>query len=168
MSIGGSTTNPFEISHGLKQECVLAPALFTLFLAALLSTVSGHLSAGVFIRTKSDGKVFQLARLKTSTKTRELCIRELLFADDAAIVAHTLEDTRQICKQFEQAATLFGLTINTKKTVTPSSGQTSIAAQIELISHRRAKHMDENDVIIGRDGQQRERDFRSDANVGEH
>ena len=42
-----------------------------------------------------------MARLKASTKTRELCIRELLFADDAAIVAHTLEDIREICKQFD-------------------------------------------------------------------
>ena len=91
-SIGGSTTDRFEISHGLRQGCVLAPTLFTLFLAALLSTVSEHLSTGVFIRTRSDGKRFKLAILKASTKTRELCIRELLFADDAAIIAHTLEE----------------------------------------------------------------------------
>ena len=69
------------------------------------------------VRTRSDGKLFKLARLKAITKTRELCIRELLFADDAAIVAHTLEDIREICKQFEQAATMFALTINTKKTL---------------------------------------------------
>ena len=118
VSIGGSTTDPFEISHGLMQGCVLAPTLFILFLAALLSTVSEHRSTGAFIRTRSDGKLFKLARLKASTKTRELCIRELLFADDAATVAHTLEYIREICKQFEQAATMFGLTINTKKTVT--------------------------------------------------
>ena len=34
-------------------------------------------------------------------------ISEILFADAAAIVAHTLEDTTDICKKFEQAATLF-------------------------------------------------------------
>ena len=39
-----SIGDPFEISHGLKQGCVLAPTLFTLFLAALLPTVSEHLS----------------------------------------------------------------------------------------------------------------------------
>ena len=97
VSIGGSTTDPFQISHGLKQECVLARTLFTIFMAALLSTVSEHISAGVYIRTRSDGKLIQLARLKASTTIRELCIRKLLFADDAAIVAHTLDDTREIC-----------------------------------------------------------------------
>ena len=105
------------------------------FLAALLSTVSEHLSTGGFIRTRSDGKLFKLARLKASTKPRELCFHELLFADDAAIVAHSLEDIREICKQFEQAATMFGLTINTKKTVTlyqPPPGQTSIDPHVEI------------------------------------
>ena len=90
---------------------------------------------GVFIRTRPDGQLFNLARLRANTKTRELCIRELLFADDAAIVAHTLEDIKEICKHFEQAATLFGLTISTKKTVTlhqPPPGQTSTSPHIEI------------------------------------
>ena len=94
--------------------------------------MSEHLSAGVFIRTRSDGKLFQLARLD---KTRELCIRELLFVDDASIVTHTPEDTREICKQFEQAETLFVLTINTKKTPTLYQlppRQTSIDPHIEI------------------------------------
>ena len=132
VSIGGSTTDHFDISHGLKQGCVLASILFTLFLAAL-STVLEYLRAGVFIRTRSDGKLFKLVRLKARPKTRELCIRELLFAYAAAIVA--IEDTRKICKQFEQAATLFGLTINTNKTMTiyqPPPGQTSIDPHLEI------------------------------------
>ena len=112
------------------------PTLFTLFLAPLLSTVSERLSARVFIRTGSDGKLlFQLTRQKACTKDRELGIRELLFADYAAIVEHKIEDTRVICKQFEQAATLFGLTINKKKTVTLYQlppGQTSIDPHVEI------------------------------------
>lgn len=135
VSVGGTITDPFEISHGLKQGCVLAPTLFTLFLGAVLSAASEHLSMGVFIRTRTEGQLFNLARLRANTKTRELCIRELLFADDAAIVAHTLEDIKEICKHFEQAATLFGLTISTKKTVTlhqPPPGQTSTSPHIEI------------------------------------
>ena len=76
-----------------------------------------------------------MAKLKASTKTRELCIPELLFAGAGAIVVHTLKDTREICKQFEQAATLFGHNINTKKTVTlyqPPSGQASVDLHVEI------------------------------------
>ena len=85
--------------------------------------------------TRSDGKLFNLARLKASTQIREHYIRQLLFADDAAIVAHTLEDIRDICKQFEQAAAMVGLTINTKKTVTlcqPPPGHTSNDPYVEI------------------------------------
>ena len=53
---------------------------------------------GVFIRTRSDGQLFNLDRLRANTITRELCIRELLFAEDAAIVAHTHQ--RQTSKRF--------------------------------------------------------------------
>lgn len=37
--------------------------------------------------TRTDGKLFNLARLRASTKTREICIRELLFADYTALVS---------------------------------------------------------------------------------
>ena len=88
VSIGESTTDPFEISHGLKEGYVLAPTLFTLFLAAILSTVSEHIRQ----------VLFKLPRLKASITPRELCIRELLFPDAVAIFVHTLEDTLNICK----------------------------------------------------------------------
>ena len=60
VSIGGTITDPFEISLGLKQGCVSAPTLFTLFLGAVLSAASEHLSMCVFIRTRSDGQLFKL------------------------------------------------------------------------------------------------------------
>ena len=58
VSVGGTITDSFEISHESKQGCVLAPTLFTLFLEAVLSAASEHLSVGVFIRTRTDGQLF--------------------------------------------------------------------------------------------------------------
>ena len=75
-----------------------------------------NLAKGVFIRTRLDGKLFNLARLKASSKTREVCIRELLFADDSALVANSLEDIQEITHRFAAAASQFGLKINTNKT----------------------------------------------------
>jgi len=84
--------------------------------------MSEHLIVQEVIRPRYYVKLFQLVRQRASTKIREPCIH-----DDAAIVAYTLDDTRWICKHFEQAATMFELTISTENTVIlyqPLPGQT--------------------------------------------
>ena len=73
----------------MKQGCVLAPTLFSLYLTAVLETMNEGLNRGVFIRTRTDGKLFNLARLRANTKTLEMCIRELFYADESALVANT-------------------------------------------------------------------------------
>ena len=47
VSIGGDISDSFPISHGVKQGCVLAPTLFSLYLGAVLETMSGNLASGV-------------------------------------------------------------------------------------------------------------------------
>ena len=115
VSIGGDISDAFPIYHGVKQGCVLAPTLFTLYLGAVLETMSANLANGVYILTCSDGKLFNLACLKAETRTNTLCVRELLYADDTALVATDNNDIQEIVNQFHLAATLFGLKINTKK-----------------------------------------------------
>ena len=39
--------------------------------------------------TRSTGGLFNLSRLRAKTKTKRVLIRELLYADDAALVAHS-------------------------------------------------------------------------------
>ena len=43
-------------------------------------------------------------------------MRELLFADDSALVAHSSEETQKIVDAFSDASKKFGLKINIKKT----------------------------------------------------
>ena len=47
--------------------------------------------AGIYLKYRTDGGIFNLRRLRAKTKVTQTLIRELLFADDCAIMAHTLE-----------------------------------------------------------------------------
>jgi hypothetical protein len=44
---------------------------------------------GIFIRTRADGKLCNITGLGAKTKVREILIREMLYADDAALTSHT-------------------------------------------------------------------------------
>ena len=59
---------------------------------------------------------FKLARLRAKTKVHEVLTRDILFADDAAVVAHTQEELLSLMDRFSQACKDFGLTISLKKT----------------------------------------------------
>ena len=71
---------------------------------------------GIYLRTRSDGRLFKLARLRAKTKVRKVLIRDMLFADDAAVVTHTQEELQSLMDCFSQACKDFGLTISLKKT----------------------------------------------------
>ena len=112
----GSMSNPFDIKSGVKQGCVLAPTLFNIFFALLLKHAFGTSTEGVYLCTRSDGRLFNLARLKAKSKVTEKTIRDMLFADDAAVVSHTEQELQRLMDRFSQACTDFGLTISLKKT----------------------------------------------------
>ena len=90
--------------------------LWHLFLALALKYAFDSSLNGVYIRTRSDGKLFNLSRLRAKTKVRRVLIKEMLFADDTALVAHTVEALQRMINSFSQASKDFGLTISLKKT----------------------------------------------------
>ena len=112
----GSSSEPFPIGNGVKQGDVLAPTLFGIFFALLLLLAFRGCVDGIFLHTRSDGNLFNLARLKAKTKVQEVLIREMLFADDAALVAHSEEALQRLITRFADACREFGLTISLKKT----------------------------------------------------
>ena len=116
ISFDGEESSPFPINNGVKQGCVLAPTLFGIFFSMLLRSAFKDSSEGVYLHTRSDGSMYNLARLRAKSKRREVLIRELLFADDAAITSHSQEGLQSMLDSFADACNNFGLTISIKKT----------------------------------------------------
>ena len=125
----GEVSEPFNITNGVKQGCVLAPVLFNLFFTCVLSHAIKDLDLGVYLRYRLDGSLFDLRRLNAKTKVVEKMVLEALFADDCALMAHKETDLQFIVNKFAEASRLFGLTISLGKTeVLFQPAPTSIAA----------------------------------------
>ena len=116
--LGNDLSRPFEIRNGVKQGCVLAPTLFSIFFSTMLDHAFSETpdDDAIYIRYRLDGSLFNLRRLKSATKTSQLLVRELLFADDAALVAHTEVALQRLVTCFADSAKIFGLEVSIKKT----------------------------------------------------
>ena len=116
VNFDGEDSTPFPVKSGVKQGCVLAPTLFGIFFSMVLLHAFKESTDGVFLRTRSDGSMYNLSRLRAKSKTRTILIRELLFADDAALTSHTEEGLQRMLDKFSNACKEYGLTISIKKT----------------------------------------------------
>ena len=58
----GAVSEPFPVTNGVKQDCVLAPTLFSLLFAEMLSSALASTDAGIRIRYRTDGRFFDLRR----------------------------------------------------------------------------------------------------------
>ena len=121
----GATSDPFPINSGVKQGCVLAPTLFGIFFSILLSHAFKDNEDGIYLHTRSDGKLYNLARLRAKTKVRHVTIREVLFTDDAAMGTHMEEALQRLIDRLALACDDFGLTISIKKTEVLGQGTTA-------------------------------------------
>ena len=63
---------------------------------------------------------------------KESAVRKLLFADDAAIVAHSGESLQTLLDRFAQSCKSFGLEISLKKTVTIYQGSSGSNSEINV------------------------------------
>ena len=96
----GATSDAFPVGIGVKQGCVLAPTLFGIFFSMLLQYAFADCPEGVYVWTRSDGKLFDIATLRAKTKAYEVLIRDLLFAND---VFHSEEGLQHLVDKLNDA-----------------------------------------------------------------
>ena len=99
-----------ETSSEFEQGCVLAPTLFGIFFAMLFR----HTFKGT---------------------TEEVLIRDMLFADDAALAAHPEGQVPSLMNRFYKACDLCSLTIRLKKTQAMCQG-TAIPTAVSVKDHQ--------------------------------
>ena len=112
----GEFSEPFEVTNGVKQGCVLAPTLFSMMISAMLMDAFQDSDTGFPIRYRFDGNIFNLRRLQAKTKVQTDVLDELLYADDMDKNANTEAKMQRAMDQVSQSCDNYYLTISTKKT----------------------------------------------------
>jgi len=114
--VNGSENDEFPVTNGVKQGCVLAPTLFSFLFSMMLLSAFKDSDPGIQITYRTDGGILNTQRLKAKTKVTKSLVRDLLYADACAIVAHSEDDLQRLTDSLSAATKHFGLTINIKKT----------------------------------------------------
>ena len=90
--------------------------VFGIFFSLLLKHAFKSSTEGVYLHSRSDGHLSNISRLRAKSKTRTVNIRDLLYADDAALVSHSEDELQRLLDRFSNSCDQFGLTISLKKT----------------------------------------------------
>ena len=114
--VDNELTSEIPYNNGVKQGCILAPTLFAIFAAAMFMHAFSDSPSGGSIRFRSNGSLFNLARLRSQSKCMTTLLHEFQNADDCALIADSEEALQDSIDSFADAASSFGLTINCKKT----------------------------------------------------
>ena len=157
VNVNGVLSDPVSVDNGVKQGDIPAPTLFSIYFATMLAYAFKDCDLGVSLRFRTSGKLFNLRRLDAKSKVFQAIIRELLYADDADLVAHSEEDMQLIMTLLSSACKAFGLTISLKKTVvmySPPPGVPYMEPNI-FVDGKRLKVVDTFEYlgsILSRDG----------------
>ena len=128
ININGEFSEAFPINQGLRQGCVMATVLFNIFFAAIFREMERKLkqrkngNVGIKINTNfhidpTNKKYRTLFKEQGNLEeTIEWFLSSLLFADDAAFPASTVEDLQLICDTFDETCSEFGLSVSIPKT----------------------------------------------------
>ena len=103
VNVGGKVSESFSVTNGVKQGRVLAPTLFSIFLSAMLDEAFRDMGDDVYIQSRQSAELLNVAHFRMKTTTTWILMRELLFADDSALAAHSAEDMQTIMEAFSDA-----------------------------------------------------------------
>ena len=113
VSFNSTLSAVISVNNGVKQGDISAPMLLNIYFAIVFYENSD----GIYIRYQTSGSVFNVCRQLSQTKVFSSLVRELLYADDCDIVAHSEDELQCFRNHFVSACNSFGLKIKLKKTV---------------------------------------------------
>ena len=96
-------SDPFRVTNGVKQGCVLAPILFSMIFSAMLTDAFQDGDNSIPIRYRFNGRLFNLRMLQANSKEQTEVLDEFLFADGMAKGAPTEEKMQKVVDQISDS-----------------------------------------------------------------
>ncbi|VDL98274.1 unnamed protein product [Schistocephalus solidus] len=81
----GTVSEAFAVTNGVKQDCVLAPTLFSLMFSAMLMDAYRDEQPGIRIAYRTDGHLLNGRRMQASTSVSTTTVHDLLFKKTAPL-----------------------------------------------------------------------------------
>lgn len=132
----GNTSDPSTVSVGVKQGCLLAPVLFTLFTATVTKMfyANNNTENGVSISCRLQGNFFSLVLLRARRRIFTKTVIEFQHADDAALVSHTEHRLQNILDFVSECGSRMELKTNTqeKRHNSPTIGTSSTEQRVPM------------------------------------
>ena len=64
VSVGWEVSESFSVTNGVKQGCVLAPSLFSIFLSAMLDETFRDMGDRIYIQSRQSADLFNVAHFR--------------------------------------------------------------------------------------------------------
>ena len=93
----GEYSEPFPVTNGVKQGCIIAPTLFSIMFSAMLTDAFQDVDAGFPIRYRFDGKLLNLRRLQAKSKVRT-DVQMWLISSSMQMAWQKMPNQREKCK----------------------------------------------------------------------
>ena len=91
----GEFSDPFSVTNGVKQGCVLASTLFSMMFSAMLTDAFQDDDNGIPIRYRFDGKLFNPRRLQAKSKVKT----EVLTSSSLLMTGQRVLQQKRKCKK---------------------------------------------------------------------
>ena len=88
----------FGVARRVKQGCVLAPVRFNIYVHCITQLLAASLDEDdkIHLNFRTDRSLFDLQKLKASTKVSQMSLLELQCANDCGFVANSAESLQRI------------------------------------------------------------------------
>ena len=112
----GEYSEPFPVTNGVKQSCVMAPTLFSMMFSAMLTDAFQDVNAGFPIRYRFDGKLLNLRWLQLNPRCRQMWLISSSMQMTWQKMPNQRKKMQEAVDRMSKACDNFQLTISTKKT----------------------------------------------------